>query len=228
MSNFVVLGRDTVVLLSPAHGSPSILAVGADIIVVKAPTQWLAKNPTLRRFSLSRSGFILLRRGDTLLPGRVRRHQKKQTTRRALRSRVRRPITTTSLPPHAASLSSVSFTQTELRAAARAVIRLFRRWGVQDRDALRILRPLPRATYQRWKHDEVDAVDHELGFRLSTLISIHTGLRLFFKEPSRGYRWVKVPNVAFNGQRPLDLMMTGDRRLLFRLRAYLHDHYAGH
>ncbi|MGF7054754.1 uncharacterized protein (DUF2384 family) [Bosea sp. OAE752] len=262
MRSFVVIGRGTVVLLSSANASPPILAIGADVILVRLSTKRLARNPNLARFLATSSpppcvvegegpqpkhpgpcdhilrvdqariaqnelAVLMVQRPNAFLARRLSRNRKILTARRGPATGVRRHIATTGPHLNAAGFGSVSFTRTELQAAVRAVIRLFKRWGVPDRDALRILRPLPRAAYRRWKHDEIDAIDHELGVRLSVLISIHMGLRLFFKEPSRGYRWVKAPNAVFNGRRPLDLMMTGNLRLLLRLRAYLHDHFAG-
>lgn len=261
MRSFVVLGRSTVVLLSPANALPVILAIGADVIVVRLSTKRRARIPNLSRFLVTRSppacivegegphlehpgpsdhilrvdqeriaqnelAIVMVPRPSAFLARKLSRNRTTLTARRGPATGIRRHIATTGPHLQAAGFGSVSFTRTELQAAARAVIRLFKRWEVSDRDALRILRPLPRAAYRRWKRDEMDAVDHELGVRLSILISIHTGLRLFFKDPSRGYRWVKAPNAAFDGRRPLDLMITGNLGPLLRLQAYLHDHFA--
>ena len=52
-------------------------------------------------------------------------------------------------------------------------------------------------------------------------MGIHKALRLLFKEPARGYGWVKRPNEAFGGTTALDVMLNGQITDIMRVRRYL-------
>jgi uncharacterized protein (DUF1778 family) len=121
-----------------------------------------------------------------------------------------------------AASNESGFTITELEAAAAAVVRLFQKWKLSDEKSRRILGNLDRETFARWKSaTEYGPFDHELAVRLSLLIGIHKNLRLLFKEPARGYAWIKQPNSALGGLQPVDIMIRGDVASLAEIRAYL-------
>jgi hypothetical protein len=42
-----------------------------------------------------------------------------------------------------------------------------------------------------------------------------------FREPQRGYRWIKAGNEAFAGRSALDIMLGGELTDLMRVRRYL-------
>ena len=52
-------------------------------------------------------------------------------------------------------------------------------------------------------------------------MGIHTGLRLFFKDPERGYAWVTKPNEAFGGKSPVEVMTHRDMSGLKHVHGYL-------
>ncbi|HLS69388.1 MAG TPA: antitoxin Xre-like helix-turn-helix domain-containing protein [Kiloniellales bacterium] len=109
----------------------------------------------------------------------------------------------------------------EASAMARAVIRLFDRWQLSDAEAREILGGLSARTYARWKKGSSGRIDCDLATRLSLLMGIHKSLHYLFSDPARGYAWVRHPNRAFDGRRPLDVMLEGSIFSLARLRAYL-------
>lgn len=111
-------------------------------------------------------------------------------------------------------------TDAEARAMFRAAVNLFRLWGVSDGEAA-ILLDLPARTFARWKAGEIGRIGRDGRARLSNLMGIHKALRLIFREPSRGYAWVKAPNEAFGGRRALDVMLMGELTDLMRVRRYL-------
>lgn len=43
------------------------------------------------------------------------------------------------------------------------------------------------------------------------------------QDPSRGYRWIKASNAAFEGRSALDIMMSGELTDLVRVRAMLEE-----
>lgn len=124
-------------------------------------------------------------------------------------------------PPPAAR-----FSEAEVQAMQRAVIRLFDHWGVTDAQAAVLLGNIAVRTYQRWKQGEYGRWNVDLAARLSNLIGVHKALRLLYTDPDRGYRWIKAPNRAFGGRSALEIMLGGQLTDLMRVRRYL-DSYRG-
>jgi hypothetical protein len=105
-------------------------------------------------------------------------------------------------------------------ALFRAAMRLFSLWGVSDEQGS-ILLDLSRRTYGRWKAGEVGRIGRDGQARLSNLMGIHKALRTLFREPVRGYAWIKAPNAAFGGRSALEVMLGGELTDLMRVRGYL-------
>lgn len=111
-------------------------------------------------------------------------------------------------------------TDEEAGAMFRAALNLFRLWGVTD-DQAAIILDLPRRTFARWKAGELGRIGRDGKARLSNLMGIHKALRIIFKEPARGYGWIKAPNAAFSGRSALEVMLHGELTDLMRVRHYL-------
>ena len=111
-------------------------------------------------------------------------------------------------------------TDEEAGAMFRAALNLFRLWGVTD-DQAAIILDLPRRTFARWKAGEIGRIGRDGKARLSNLMGIHKALRIIFKEPARGYGWIKAPNAAFSGRSALEVMLDGELTDLMRVRHYL-------
>ncbi|GAB4393228.1 MAG: DUF2384 domain-containing protein [Kiloniellaceae bacterium] len=108
----------------------------------------------------------------------------------------------------------------EAAAMFRAAVNLFRHWGVTDEQAATLL-DLPLRTFRRWKAEGPGRISRDGGTRLSNLMGIHKALRLIFREPQRGYAWIKAANEAFAGRSALDVMLGGEITDLMRVRRYL-------
>lgn len=113
-----------------------------------------------------------------------------------------------------------AITQAEAAAMFRAAVNLFRLWGLTDEEAATLL-DQPVRSYRRWKAGEIGRIGRDGAARLSNLMSIHKALRLIFREPQRGYAWVKTGNEAFGGRSALDIMLGGELTDLMRVRRYL-------
>ena len=111
-------------------------------------------------------------------------------------------------------------------AMFRAALNLFRLWGVTDDQAATLL-DLPRRTFARWKAGEVGRLGRDGKARLSNLMGIHKAIRTVFRDPARGYAWVKAKNDAFSGRSALDVMLGGELTDLMRVRRYLDAERAG-
>lgn len=120
----------------------------------------------------------------------------------------------------APDFSAVPITDAEAGAMFRASLNLFRLWQVTDEQAA-VLVDMPVRTYRRWKAGEAGRMGRDLKARLSNLMGIHKALRLIFREPERGYGWVRAPNQAFSGKSALDVMLGGDLTDIMRVRRYL-------
>lgn len=112
-------------------------------------------------------------------------------------------------------------TDQEAEALARATLRLFQAWGVSDREAQTLLGGMAARTWARWKEGRVGRIDRDLRMRMAHLMGIHKGVRTLFKEPARGYAWVKKPNQAFDGLSALQVMLRGEMSDLSQMRTWL-------
>lgn len=111
-------------------------------------------------------------------------------------------------------------TDAEAQAMFRAIVNLFRLWGVSDGQAAVLLDLAPR-TWARWKAGTPGHMGRDLKARLSNLTGIHKALRIIFAEPQRGYGWISRPNEAFGGKSALEVMLGGELTDLMRVRRYL-------
>ncbi|MEO6396088.1 MAG: MbcA/ParS/Xre antitoxin family protein [Devosia sp.] len=117
-------------------------------------------------------------------------------------------------------LPEAAVNDAEAAAMFRAALNLFRLWGTTDEQAATLL-DVPLRTFRRWKMQGSARVSRDGKARLANLMGIHKALRLMFREPQRGYAWVKAANTAFAGQSALEVMLGGELTDLMRVRRYL-------
>jgi uncharacterized protein (DUF2384 family) len=120
----------------------------------------------------------------------------------------------------AGPFSPEPITDEEAAAMFRAALNLFRLWGVTDDQAATLL-DLSSRTFARWKAGAVGRFSRDGKARLSNLMGIHKALRIIFRDPPRGYAWIKAPNNAFGGRSAVDVMLGGELTDLIRVRRYL-------
>ncbi|MCO4317583.1 MbcA/ParS/Xre antitoxin family protein [Phyllobacterium sp. 21LDTY02-6] len=119
------------------------------------------------------------------------------------------------------SKSSAEITEEEAGALARTTVNLFNAWKLTDSQACTLLGGLSARTWARWKEGNIGRVDRDLKMRLAHLMGIHKGLRYLFKDPARGYAWIKAPNAAFGGKSALEMMLQGELSDLAVMREWL-------
>ena len=124
------------------------------------------------------------------------------------------------VPTAATEFSPEPITDDEAAAMFRAVLNLLRLWDVTDEEAATLL-DQPVRTYRRWKAGDLGRLDRDDKARLSNLMGIHKALRIIFREPQRGYAWIKAPNKALGNRTALDVMLGGELTDLMRVRRYL-------
>jgi hypothetical protein len=124
------------------------------------------------------------------------------------------------IPTAPSEFSPGPITDEEAAAMFRAVLNLLRLWDVTDEEAA-ILVDLPVRTFRRWKAGDLGRIDRDGKARLSNLLGIYKALRIIFREPQRGYAWIKAPNEAFGNRTALEVMLGGELTDLMRVRRYL-------
>ncbi len=120
-----------------------------------------------------------------------------------------------------ARTDSPAITEAEAGALARSTVNLFRAWGLTDAEARTLLGGMAARTWARWKDSEIGRIDRDLRMRMAHLMGIHKGLRYLFRDPARGYAWVRKPNAAFGGSSALDIMLRGELSDLALMREWL-------
>jgi Antitoxin Xre-like helix-turn-helix domain/Antitoxin Xre/MbcA/ParS C-terminal toxin-binding domain len=120
----------------------------------------------------------------------------------------------------AADFAATPVSEAEAAAMFRAALNLFARWEITDEQGATLL-DMPVRTYRRWKAGPSGRIGRDARARLSNLMGIHKALRIVFREPHRGYRWIKARNAAFGGRSALEIMLGGELTDVMRVRRYL-------
>ncbi|WP_273725850.1 MbcA/ParS/Xre antitoxin family protein [Brucella gallinifaecis] len=120
----------------------------------------------------------------------------------------------------AGNLSKV-ITDEEAGALARTTVNLLKVWKLSDTEACTLLGDMSPRTWARWKDGSIGRIDRDLRMRMAHLMGIHKGLRYMFRDPARGYAWIRKPNASFGGLSALDLMLRGEISDLAALREWL-------
>ena len=124
------------------------------------------------------------------------------------------------IEPHVAA-TALQFSDEEVQAMQRAFIKLAEFWGLTDEQASVVMGDISVRTFRRWKVGELGRAGIDTAARLSNVMGIHKALRLLFKEPARGYGWIKRSNTAFGGATALEVMLGGQITDIMRVRRYL-------
>ena len=117
--------------------------------------------------------------------------------------------------------ASDGYSEEETEAMQRAVLALFRHWGVTDEKATVLLGGISVNTLRRWRTGHYGRVARDLADRMSNLLGINKALRINFVAPETGYAWIAKPNDAFAGKSALDVMLAGGMSGIIRVRRYL-------
>lgn len=125
------------------------------------------------------------------------------------------------LHPTPAHADSPAITDPEAAALARTTVNLFRAWGLSDAEACTLLGGMALRTWARWKDGAMGRIDRDLRARMAILMGVHKGLRYLFRDPARGYAWLRKPNAAFDGQTALSILLRGEMTDLIALRGWL-------
>lgn len=114
-------------------------------------------------------------------------------------------------------------TADQIDAGLRAFFRIMEVWGVKNEQAMVLLGCPPKATFFKWKKNEIGSSAHsfDLATRLSYILGIFKALEILYSDPKNADRWVTAPNLAFGGKSALDRLMSGQMTDLALVRNYL-------
>lgn len=108
-------------------------------------------------------------------------------------------------------------------AGLRTYRNIARAWGLTDAQAATLL-GVAGSTFRRWKAAPARvSLDPNQLERLSLLLGIYKALQVLLPRPDAADTWLKRPNrnPLFNGQRPLDRLLTGHAEDLVTVRRHL-------
>lgn len=117
-----------------------------------------------------------------------------------------------------------------LRQYSEPVLRTFfclcRDWGVSDTQAMTILGLEDKYTFNDWKEKPEEALLSDDTFeRLSYVFGIYKALQILIPDPKIADQWILTQNSnpLFNGQAPLDRILSGQVSDLYLVRRYLDE-----
>ena len=143
-------------------------------------------------------------------------------------ARVKRAPSIEKAPPH---LSSDRFQPANRRRLSGPGLRTFLTiadlWDLSEDQRRLILGCPSRSTFYGWakaarEHRDI-TLDVDVLSRISALLGIHQALGILFKTERESLAWLREPHGApvFGGQRPIDLVTSGDFDGLMTVRRFL-------
>lgn len=105
---------------------------------------------------------------------------------------------------------------------AQVALRILRTWTSSDETCSAIL-GIPENLLERVESEQLLDLDNDQLARISHVFNIHAALRTMFDNPDnvRGFVNMRNDSPSFNGQKPSDLMKTGDLGALALVDQYL-------
>jgi len=105
----------------------------------------------------------------------------------------------------------------------RAFLAIADRWGLSVHDQLTLLGSIPPSTYHLWKSKEPSTLSRDQLERISLIIGIWKGLRLFLHEDRLAEKWLTANNedFPFLGSSPLSTLLRGSLDDLYVVRRYI-------
>lgn len=113
-------------------------------------------------------------------------------------------------------------------AAFAALLAVADRWGVPWSDRYRLLAVSAEAArtwfdaFNRGTADEDGPLEYEILVRISHIVTTYDDLHRFYVGHYADC-WMHRPNRAFDGRRPLELVLSGRREELLAVRTYVFD-----
>ncbi|MFZ4703287.1 MAG: MbcA/ParS/Xre antitoxin family protein [Candidatus Methylumidiphilus sp.] len=116
--------------------------------------------------------------------------------------------------PRPMGLSSTIFSKEERTGVSRLVFALFDRWELSavEQAELLGLSAATRSTITRYRNGAPMGENRDTLDRCANLLRIHEALNILLPDGNQtlqAMEWLRLPNRAFNGLAPLELMRSG-------------------
>ncbi len=111
--------------------------------------------------------------------------------------------------------------EVEADAGARAIVKLFDLWELDDVEACALLGGINIERWERWKQGRAGQIGSECAIRLSLLLGVHIGLKVLFRDSAMRRGWIRKPHPDLGGEAPLSVMKSHSINGLERVRNYL-------
>lgn len=111
--------------------------------------------------------------------------------------------------------------EVEADAGARAIVKLFDLWELDDAEACALLGGISIKRWERWKQGRAGRIDRECAIRLSLLLGVHVGSKAMFSNPALVRAWIRASRPDLGGEAPLSVMMSRSVTGLERVRHLL-------
>lgn len=106
------------------------------------------------------------------------------------------------------------------RVALTAFARIVARWGLEPKQAAKLLGRSDRTVTYRYA-ERPGRLPADVLERISLLVGIYEDVRLMFGSGPIADEWLKRPHRDFGGRAPLDRMLAGNVADLVAVRRYL-------
>jgi hypothetical protein len=109
-------------------------------------------------------------------------------------------------------------------ALAGMITELFKRWQLSTTDQMALLglSEKARTTLMRYRNKEPLADNRDLLDRVGNLLAIHRSLRILFpKNNDLVYKWITLPNKAFDDKTPVQVIRENGFLGLLTVKRYL-------
>ena len=107
--------------------------------------------------------------------------------------------------------------------ALKAYFNIAQQWQLNNTQQIKLLGGPSRATFFRWKKEDVKDISQDTFERISYLLGIYKALHILFTKPEQANTWLHRDNRAeiFSGRSALEFMLQGKMINLFETRKYL-------
>jgi hypothetical protein len=108
-------------------------------------------------------------------------------------------------------------------AAVRSMSSLARAWGLTVEQLCTLLGGVPPSTWHAWASRPPRDLGVDRLTRVSYLLGIYSALHVLYPDSVLADQWVSRPNtnVLFDGQRPLDMLLSGGITAMAPVRSLL-------
>ncbi len=116
--------------------------------------------------------------------------------------------------------SDTEFTFSETQIALQAFAEIANAWGLSTDDQIKLLGSPARSTFFKWKK-EGGVLPPDTQERLSHILNIYRTLQILLPDEEAADKWMRLPNLAFNGESALQWALGGRLGHLDEVRRYL-------